>query len=115
MLLNELLCEVLPSFEESFFYCLEEDFCYQAEKCGMDILCQFCFGCMVHNVICHNFLLLCLKGNFPRSYLLLPGAFWYLLSIFQTGISCLSSVRFHPSSDKIPDDISASVFTFGIM
>ena len=56
-------------------------------KCCMKILCQIWFVCLDHNVIFHNFWLLCFQGNFPHYSLLVSGAFYYLLSIvFDLGI-----------------------------
>ena len=86
-----------------------------AEKFRMEILLQFWFSCLGQNVICHNFWLLYIHGNFPHYSLLVSGYFYYFLSIFWTDISCFYSVMVHPSSHKTPNDINGSVLIFGLM
>ena len=81
----------------------------------MKILCQLWFGCLVHNVICQNFLLLCLQGDFQHPSLLVSGDFYYLSSTFLTGIFSFSSVMAHPYSYKTPNHISGAIFILGKM
>ena len=73
----------------------------------MEILYRFWFGCLDQNFIYHNFLWLCLQGNFTHSCLLVPGAF--LFFYFLTEIFLLSSLMVYPSSHKTPNDISGAV------
>ena len=78
----------------------------------MEILCQFWFDYMGHNIIYHNFYCYISRGTSHIPVCMFLVYFNICCLFFYTVIYCLSSVTVHPSSHKTPNNITGSRIIF---